>query len=349
MTVASTVSRCWQASLCAAALLLPALAGAEDKIYNLDGREIASGTVTSMSAMEVVVGGRAGDRKIPANEIQKILFDEDSGETRTVKTRVVNQQYDQAIEELRKISIDAIPRAELKSDMRYYEAMCLAKIALEGRGDKVAAGAALVNFINTEKRSYHLFEAAELMGDVSRAVGRFETAAQYYGYLTKAPWPEMQMRGGVLTAESLVAQENYKDAAAQYDSVLSKPNNDPGSLRQKLFAQLGKAYCLGMSGDPAQGIAIAEAVIKDNNPQDGALFGRAYNTLGVCHLKADRKKEALRAFLHTSLMFTTDPNVHAESLYYQAKLWEDLEHSERALQARALLKDRYATTSWGQK
>ena len=297
----------------------------------------------------MVVGTRAGDRQVAANTIQKIIFDEDTGQTRTIKSRVVNGQIEQALEDLSKLNLAEITRPELRADLEYYRAYCLAKLALQGAGDKNAAGSALYKFISTHKRNYHLFEASKLMGDVSQAVGRFDTAATYYGYLSAAPWPDMQLQGGVLTASALMSQEKYKEAAAKYDEVLAKQASDPASMRQKQFAQVGKAYCVGLGGDTTTGIQLVEKIIADNNPQDGELFGRAYNAMGVCHQKAGNKKEAMRAFLHTHLLFNSDANTHAEALYHLSGLFEDLDQSARALSTKSLLKGRYGTTVWASK
>jgi hypothetical protein len=127
------------------------------------------------------------------------------------------------------------------------------------------------------------------------------------------------------------------------------PDADAQAQRQKLFAQLGTAFCSAQSGSPDEGIAVAEAVIKDGDPQDVELFARAYNTLGVCQLKAGRNKEALHAFLHTDVLFFGDSEAHAEALYYLAGLWDKENQSERALEARNLLKSQYGGSVWAQK
>ena len=80
-----------------------------------------------------------------------------------------------------------------------------------------------------------------LTGDVSQAMGRSDLAAGYYAKLTGSPFPEVQLEGMVLEAGALIAQENYAEAAKKYDQVIARPNNDPASTRQKLFAQVGKA------------------------------------------------------------------------------------------------------------
>ena len=335
------------AVLAMAALAAPAQA--DDQIYDLDGRVMATGTITNMTPNAVVISGRAGDKSVAANEIQKIVFDEDTGETRTVKTRVLSGQLEQAMKDFAKVNVGAIQRPELRADMEYYRAYCLAELALQGSGDKNAAASALFSFIKGQNRSYHLYDASRLMGHVSKALGKYDFAETYYGYLSKSPWPAMQLEGTVLVAGASLAAENYAKAATQYDAVIQHAASDAGSQRQKQFARLGKAYCLGKSGTPDEGLKLVDAVIKDESSQDGALFGRAYNAKGVCYLAMEKKKEALWAFLHTSLMFPTDPDAHAESLFQAAKLWDDRDNSEEALKLRALLKQRYSSSSWANK
>lgn len=332
------------------ALCLPAATlAAEDQLYNLAGSEMARGRITSMSATAVVVSSTAGDRTFPANQIRNIVFEEDTGEIRTLKNRVVNGQLEQALTEVNAMNLAQVTRPEARADLDYIKAYCMAKLSLQGVGDKVAAGGALVGFIRTHTSSYHLFEAAELTGHVSQAMGRFDVSAQYFSKLAAAPWPDVQMKGKVLEAGALIAQGDFTKAAVKYDEVLGLPNNDAASNRQKVFATIGKAYCTGQAGKPDEGISLVNEVIKEGDSQDLELFGRAYNALGVCHLKAGRKKDAVRAFLHTDLMFNSNADAHAEALYHLSGLWDELQQAERALKARSLLKSRYASTAWANK
>jgi tetratricopeptide (TPR) repeat protein len=103
------------------------------------------------------------------------------------------------------------------------------------------------------------------------------------------------------------------------------------------------------TGDPEQGIALLEELILDNDPRDEELFGRAYNALGRCYMKLDKTTDALLAFLHTDVVFTSEPDVHAEALYHLGQLWSQVNQSERSLRARSLLNDRYSGTRWARR
>jgi hypothetical protein len=133
--------------------------------------------------------------------------------------------------------------------------------------------------------------------------------------------------------------------------VLGTTLNTPVASRQKEFASLGKAKCLADATQPQpdQGVALAEKIIADGDSRDGELFARAYNSLGYCHMKAGRPKDALLAYLHVDLMFYQDPSQHAEALYHLQTLWRDVNKADKALRARSLLKERYAGSVWASK
>ena len=116
---------------------------------------------------------------------------------------------------------------------------------------------------------------------------------------------------------------------------------------EKLLAQAGKASCLAGTGSPDEGIKTAEDIIAKNSPENNAeLFGRTYNALGACYLKLKKPQDALMAYLHTDVLFYSNPEVHAEALYNLSKLWLALKKQDRADSARNLLTDRYAGSVW---
>ena len=126
----------------------------------------------------------------------------------------------------------------------------------------------------------------------------------------------------------------------------------PAAMQQKQLAQVGVAACMAETGNHAQGIQIVDGLIAKNNPeQDRILFGRAYNALGRCHMQSGNTKEALMAYLHTHILFYSEPDTHAEALYYLSQLWNDasIKKADRAVSARSLLRERYAGSSWAKK
>jgi tetratricopeptide (TPR) repeat protein len=147
-----------------------------------------------------------------------------------------------------------------------------------------------------------------------------------------------------------VANAMYAEALAKFDGVLAASQDDARAREQKLLATLGRAVCLAGTGKADEGIALATKIIDENNSQEKpVLFAKAYNALGTCFLKAEKRQDALLAFLHVDLLFNQDPDAHAESLYHLSSLWKDMNKSERVLKARSLLESRYSGSPWANK
>jgi tetratricopeptide (TPR) repeat protein len=341
-------------ALSAAALavccLLPGSAQAQrDVIVPLNGSRL-TGVILSVSPVEIEIDVSGNPRKIQVNEIQTVMFTEDPRDLGTARSRALDGQFEEALAMLSRITPDSINRDLIKQDLEFYRALSAARISLSGGGDKSAAAKALIDFINAYPQSFHNFEAAELVGDLAYSLGRFDAASEYYQKLAMAPWPEHQLRAKVLDARALAGQGKMTEAQQRYEEVIAATVDSAAALKQKTFAQIGRAVCLAELGNPDQGLTTVESIIRDNDPQGNAeLFARAYNAQGLCHLKADRPKDALLAFLHVDLLFNSDYDAHAQSLYYLSQLWTTVGRSDRAVASRSLLKSRYAGTVWASR
>jgi tetratricopeptide (TPR) repeat protein len=321
---------------------------AQDQVYGFRGAPTSGVISDSSSPTEVVIDVRGSKRQIPVNEIRRINLSDDPKDLRRGRDAIVTGQIESGYADLRKVNAAEIKRALTKADLQYYLAYCQGKLALTGGGDKAAAAKAMLAFIGKNPQSYHFFDAAELLGDLAVALGSYDGAAKYYGAIaTKAPWPEYKLRGAVLKARALVKKGDFAGALTEFDGVIASGVDSPAATQQKLFAQAGKARCLAGIGSAADGIALAEDIIKKNSPENNAeLFGRTYNALGACYLKAGKPKEALMAYLHVDVLYYAQPEVHAEALHHLSKLWLLLKMQDRADSARNLLTSRYAGSVW---
>ena len=261
---------------------------------------------------------------------------------------IAGGQLEDALEKLKRIDKGDIQRKIVEDEVDYYLAYCTAKIALAGGGDKAAAVGVMRPFAENTG-TYHYYEANEITGGLALALGRADVAATFYKNVSNAPWPEYKVKAAVLEGNALLAQGNFKDAGAKYQMVIGANLNTPLATRQKEFAKLGKAKCLGNLNKAPEGIKICEDIIANGDSRDGELFSRAYNALGACHLAAGNKKDALLAFLHVDLLFYQDPTQHAEALYHLIELWKTENDTNRALKARSLLKTRYPGSVWASK
>lgn len=322
-----------------------ALGQSLDQVFPQRG-SAASGTVVEMNPNEVKLDARGTPRTFAVNDIRRMTFAEDPPELRRARDDVAAGQLEQALETLKRVDAERIARDFVRHDLRYYLAYCEGRLALTGGGDKSSAAAAMLEFVKQTPNSYHFYEAAELLGDLAMATESPENALKYYSAIGRAPWPDYQLRATLLEAAALLALNRFPDALSRYETALASTLDTPESLRQKLVAQTGKAVCLAESGRAEEGIALLEELIAQNDPTDADLFGRIYNALGRCHLKADRTQEALMAFLHTDLLFNRNPELHAEALYHLSKLWVAVNKPDRATSARNLLVERYAGSVW---
>lgn len=330
----------------AAAVLLPAALPAQDlDVINPVSGAPARGTVKRVSPTIVTIDTANGERDIEVNNIRRVSFATDPPELKRARDAVAAGQFEDAKADLSKVNLAAVSQDIVKADVAYYLAYANAKLALAGNGDKEAAHTALLDC--AKKQDHHFYEAAELLGDLAMARGKFSEAQSYYAALANATWPDYKLKASILQAKSLVAQRKYAEAQAMYDTVINSPLNTPEANREKQFAELGRAVCMAETGNAPQAAQSVNKIIQNNDPKDSALFGRAYNALGACYEKQGDPKQALIAYLHTDLMFYGEPEVHAEALYHLSKLWaEAYKNSDRALQARNLLKNRYSGTSW---
>lgn len=334
--------------LAAAALVAsaPTVANAQlqDRLYSLTGSP-SSGTVGKMTPSEVMLGSS----RRAVNEIKRIEFGGEPRDLTAARQRALQGQYENALESLKKIDRSKVNRNFIAQDILFFEAYCLAKLALRGTGDKKAAGTAVASFRTQFPENYHYYEASELFGELAVASSSFKAAEDAFKTLLDAPWDDYKMKASVLVGRAMIAQEKYADASKEFDKVSSQSVNSAAALRQKRLAAVGKAMCLAETGSVDEGVKTVTQIIAENDPQDSELMGRAYNALGRCHLKAGRDMDALLSYLKVDLLFFSNPDIHAESLYHLRTLWEKANKQNRAVQAKNLLEQRYAGTRWATK
>ena len=320
-----------------------------DQIYLGKGAPVR-GVITKMTAAEITVTINTVDRKYAVNEIDRVTLAEAPTGLKMALASLRTGQLEAAKVELDKIAVAGIKSKYVKQEVLYSQAYCAAKLAQQGQYDINKAGPLLQTFVTGNADSYHFFPAVELLGDLFIGIGNYKFAAENYGKLKSAPWPDYQLRGSVLQANALIGSEQYPQALTSYETVLKVTPTTAAGRLQKTLAQIGKAHCLAETGKTQEGIKLLRKVLKDNDPkQSPQLFGRAYNALGACYRKENKPQDALLAYLHTDLLFYSDPPVHAEALYYLKQLWSTVKKSDRANRARTLLQQRYASSVWATK
>ena len=320
---------------------------AADRVKLLKG-PAATGEVTQITKTDVTVSGRV----VPVNEFEEIVFEGEPKELATARSAYNRSQFEHALDVLSKVDLAEVKREEARDEVEFYRTMSAVRMALAGSGAKDAsanAGRQLLAFEKAHPDSHHYYEASEALGDLLVDLGKIEPAQRYYDRLAKTPWPEYQMRAAVLMGRAYDSKQQYDLAVKEFDRALAIPAAGSKAEKQKLAATLGKAKALASSGKVDEGTKLIDEVINKADPEDSELHARAYNILGNCYLAANKKKDALLAFLHVDLLYPSIADQHAEALSHLADLWSEEKKTDRALEARETLREKYPNNSWAQK
>jgi tetratricopeptide (TPR) repeat protein len=301
-----------------------------------------TGDITDMSPQEVTLEkSTGGGRKFAVNEIRVVQFDSEPSELTQARINAKNGAYTTAQQLLQGIDKSKLDRDAVREDVEFYMALCAAKLALGGSGEINDAGKQLNDFVRAHPKNYHYYEAVETMGDLLTASEKYPAAQKQYEELAKAPWPEYKMRAAVLIGRSLQAQSKHDDAVKQFDAALAISDDTEGAKSQKLSATLGKAVSLAQTEHADDAVRMIEEVIQNADPEQKELQARAYNALGNCYEKAGKSKDALLAYLHVDVLYSTVPDAHAEALEHLIPLWQSIGEEARAREARQMLNDKY--------
>ena len=238
----------WTALATASGLAMRAdAASSPDRIRTTKASE--AGEVTDMTPTEVTIDkGSSGTRKIGVNEIVSITFHDEPTELTQARVNAKNGGYVNASELLQKVDMSKIDRDFVKQDVEFYQALCGAKLALNGTGEINAAGSRLNDFVRKNRQNFHYWEAVETMGDLLAASEKFDGAQKQYAELAKAPWPDYQMRAGTALGRLSQAQGKHAEAIQQFDTVLAMSDEGEAAKAQKLSATLGQSGQPGRDG-----------------------------------------------------------------------------------------------------
>ncbi len=326
----------------AAALgLMIAASAMADTIVTADGK--LTGKVTQTSPTEITLDQSGVSKTVPINEIENIYFEDEPMPLRNARNICRTGRYEEALDLLEKINVDDIDRAEIKQEIQFYRGMASARLAIpSGEAAKIKeAGKLLFEFLQANPKSFHFFEANELVGDLLIAGGKASAAMSFYGQVAKAPWPDYQMRAGVAIGRGMLSQGKPDEALKSFQAVIDNDAKGETADRQRLAAKLGKARCLAETKKTDEAIKLAQEIVDKAEAEQTDLNAQAYVVLGIAHRQAGRTKEALWAFLHVDILYPSEGEAHMEALKNLIPLWKELQKPERAAEAERILKEQY--------
>ena len=335
---------CFQARLFAIACLwtvaAPWAQAQLDRVYDMEGDNVSGAvTKTSKDGVQLTKAGNVQD--FMAGEILKIMFEGDPASLTKAREFALDGQYESALSELKNVKFDSISRNVIKEDVAFYMAMCEAKLALAGKAKLDEAVRKTFAFASTYRDSWHFYDAAKLLGDLALATNNSDKALSYYKSLDRAPSADMKIESRYLQGLVLLKMGNSDAAEAEFDKVLGLKAQTTQTARLQTLCKAGKAVAQAQKGNGDDGLKIIEVLISEMNPADVEMAARIYNAQGASFEANNDPEGAIMAYLHTHLMFSSQPDAHAEALKKLIELWAQVGKPERAAEARQELQQRY--------
>jgi tetratricopeptide (TPR) repeat protein len=154
------------------------------------------------------------------------------------------------------------------------------------------------------------------------------------------------MRAQVGIGRALLAQGKAAEASKAFDEAISGEGTGDLAEAQRMAAKVGKARCLAASNKLDEAIKTVENIITNADAENVDLHALAYNALGSALRQARKPQEALMAFLHVDLLYSSNAEAHAEALANLEQLFTELHKPEHARRIRQTLDERYKNSHW---
>ncbi len=252
----------------------------QDKVYPKQGA-VASGKIVEITRTEVTIEVRNNKQKLPLVDVRKITFDDDPSGLDRARELFLQEQFDQVLDELKKIDLSGIKNPLVAQDIEFYRYYSEGKLGLTGTGgDKEKAAAGLVGLARKNGNSHHMFALSELLGDLAVALGKPESAVNYYNLLLSAPTPDLKARGVYRLAVLELGQGKTPEAKARFQQLTAASASTPEMARLKSLGEVGLAVSEVREGKPQQALDQLKQMVEKYDSTDQELFARIYNAQG---------------------------------------------------------------------
>jgi tetratricopeptide (TPR) repeat protein len=321
---------------------------AQDKVYPKKGA-IARGKIAEVSRDEIVLEVGSNKMKFPVAEVRKVVFEDEPPGLDKARELIFQEQYPQAIEELKKLDPKNTKSPAIAQDIEFYYYFSEGKQALAGLGgNKERAYNGLLALAKKNNKSHHMYALTMMLGDLSAVLGKPE-AVNYYKLLLASPDPEQKLVGEYRMAQLELTQGKFAEAKARFQQIKKSDVDTPEIIRIKNFAEVGQALCSVKEGNAKEAIGELKQLAQKFDNSDQELFAKIYIAEGACHLALNETLPAVLSYLKVDLMYSSDAEAHAEALYQLSQLWPKAGDPSRAAEARARLVAKYAGSPWANK
>ncbi len=346
------MSRTGRLSLVALMLVCSAsVATAADVLEQRGATVKLSGKVTGVTKDKVSFETGKGEKKeIPANEVTEILWDGEPAALKSARNHEAGGRLQQALDGFSKAATDYKgDTAGVKLDIDFFSVRAQARMALTDPAKIPEALKKLADFQSKNGDSRHFYNAAGLLVELNLVKGDPAAAKSAAEVLEKAAGNDQKMAAKVALARVALAENKIPEAQAAFEAVTGMTAMGPSEESRKLEAKLGLARCLQLQSKFDEAIKLLDDVVTNAAPEDAKVQAEAYVRQGDCYQAGAKTKDALIAYLHVDVLFSTEKAFHPEALYHLSRLWTLVQQPDRANEAADKLTSEYPKSPWAQK
>ena len=303
-------------------------------------------SVSAMTADGVAVEYESkGEKKsavLPAEQILWLQYEDEPLNLSAARVEIQVGNYEDALEKLGAIE-EEIKEPAIQQALEWNRAYATLQSALADSGKLDSAAAVMKTFVEAYPDHYRFYDGNALLADAAAALGRAPAAEKYYTALAGAKSASYQARGKVGLA-NLALDANELDKAKSLFSEVADMAELDGQLAgfdARAAAQIGLARVLSKQGDLDGALASLNALLDATPNSATRRQAIIYNALGDVYAAAKKPEEAIVAYLHVDLLYPAARGERVKALKALVGLWREIGRTDRAVETKRLLRDRF--------
>lgn len=335
----------------AALILVSESSMAADIVQRRSATTRLQGEIIETSATSITLKPKSGETiEIPAYDIALIDWDGEPANFRLARTDEQAGRLQKALDGYTKLLSDPkASREGLKTDIEFFLARTTAKLAPEDPAKFDDAVKKLDTFRKKHAKSFRIPECIELLGQLYLSKNDYPKARDTYESMGQISGSESKLASKLALARIDLMEGKTDEARKGFEAVSEASTKNPAELQRKLEAKVGVATCLQLQKEYDKAGTLLESVISEAAADDSRTQAEAYLRLGDGLQAAGKTKEALLAYLHVDVLYSSEKDYEAEALYHLSKLWGGIGQPERGADAAERLTSDYPESPWAKK
>ncbi|HRA87514.1 MAG TPA: tetratricopeptide repeat protein [Planctomycetaceae bacterium] len=329
------------------ATLNAGMAFAVDQVTRRSDRVTFRGELTSMTVESLTVTlSNSQTQVVPVSDVFSVRFDMEPPLLAQAQSNERSGSLDVALEKFISVQMDYNGGDKrVISDVEFLIARTKVKMALADPSKVEDALAAIRKFREAHKTNFRYFESLLLESSLAKG----DEATALLTEVQACPVKGYQLQAGVQLGHVLLAANDTAGASAAFDKVIEQSAGDASSAAAQFAGLLGKAECQQKQGQLDEAIATLDDIISKASESESRTLAAAWVLKGDCLRIKNLPKDALMAYLHVDVLYSSEPAAHAEALYHLVSLWAPAGHQDRADEASAKLSMKYPNSPWAKQ